>query len=155
MLAIYWKLGGNPVTNPNGSISSTISVNTTTQIRNVLYNATNATGTIGHGLNGPPDVAILSETGGSTNYNVWMWSRKLSGTNGGVGFWSGMNTTDAWQNTYTIFNGGVTNTTVGWTGSNSANYGNHAGQFNITFFNGQVSINTYINVIKLFNKWYC
>ena len=85
ILIIYWKLGGNPVTNPNGSISSTISVNTTTQISNTLHTATNVTGTLGHGLNGKPDVAIISETGGSSNYNIWMWNRLLSGTSGGVG----------------------------------------------------------------------
>ena len=134
MLAIYWKLGGAPVTNPNGSISSTISVNTTTQISNVLYTATNATGTIGHGLSGKPDVAIFSETGGSTNYNIWMWTRLLSGTNGGVGFWSGMNNTNAWQNSETMFNAGVTDTTVGWSGSGVSRYGNNAGQYNATFF---------------------
>ena len=93
MLIIYWKLGDNPVTNPNGSISSTISVNTTTQISNTLHTATNAAGTLGHGLNGKPDVAIISETGGSSNYNIWMWNRLLSGTSGGAGSWSGMNTT--------------------------------------------------------------
>ena len=132
MLAIYWKLGGNPVTNPNGSISSTISVNTTTQISNTLHTATNAAGTLGHGLNGKPDVAIISETGGGTNYNIWMWSRKLSGDSGGAGFWSGLNTTAAWDSTPTTFPAGVTDTTVGWTGSGQ--YGNQSGQFNITFF---------------------
>ena len=89
-------------------------------------------GTLGHGLNGKPDVAIISETGGSSNYNIWMWNRLLSGTSGGAGFWSGMNTTAAWDSTPTTFNAGVTDTTVGWSGSGQ--YGNQSGQFNITFF---------------------
>ena len=61
-----------------------------------------------------------------------MWNRLLSGTSGGVGFWSGMNTTSTWDSTPTTFNAGVTDTTVGWSGSGQ--YGNQSGQFNITFF---------------------
>tara|TARA_R100001510_G_C7652832_1_gene210776 strand:+ start:23 stop:3334 length:3312 start_codon:yes stop_codon:yes gene_type:complete len=132
-IACCWKLGGAAVTNPNGTISSTISANTTTQISSVLYTGTNAAGTVGHGLSGPPDFAMISEIGGSSNYNHWGWSRHLSGTSGGAGFWSGINTTNNWDNGVTTFHGGVTNTTVGWTASGQ--YGNESGkQFNIFFF---------------------
>lgn len=132
-LAIYWKLGGTAVTNPNGSISSTISVNTTTQISNVLYNATNAVGTVGHGLSGVPDVAIYSEVTGTSNYNHWMWVRGLSGTAGGAGFFSGLNTDDNWNSSVTMFTG-VSNTTVSLPG-NPGQYGNESGkQYNAIFF---------------------
>lgn len=131
-VAVYWKLGGTPVTNPNGSISSTISVNTTTQISNVLYNATNAVGTVGHGLSGAPDVAIYSEVTGTSNYNHWMWVRGGSGTAGGSGFFSGLNTDGNWTSSPTMFTS-VSNTTVGLPGS-PGQYGNESGkQYNAIF----------------------
>ena len=132
-VALYWKLGGTPVTNPNGSISSTISVNTTTQVSNVLYNTTNSAGTIGHGLNGAPDVAIYSEVTGTSNYNHWMWVRHASGTAGGSGFFSGLNTDDSWASSPTMFTS-ASSTTVGLPG-NPGQYGNESGkQFNAIFF---------------------
>jgi len=132
-IAVCWKLGGAAVANPHGTISSTISVNTTTQISSVRYTGINATGTIGHGLSGPPDFAIFSEISGGSNYNIWVWSRHLSGTSGGAGFWSGMNTTNSWYNNITTFNAGANNTTVGFTGTGI--YGNGSGEeFNVLFF---------------------
>jgi len=50
-----WKANGAGVANTDGSISSTVSANTTSGFSIITYTGTGTAGTIGHGLAGTPD----------------------------------------------------------------------------------------------------
>jgi hypothetical protein len=54
-----WKANGAGSSNTDGSISSTVSVNTTAGFSIVKYTGTGSTGTIGHGLGVAPKVVIV------------------------------------------------------------------------------------------------
>jgi hypothetical protein len=59
-IAWQWKANGTPaVTNTSGSISSTISANTTSGFSIVTYTGTGANATVGHGLNLVPSMIFI------------------------------------------------------------------------------------------------
>ena len=51
-----WKAGGTGVSNTDGSITSTVSANTTSGFSIVSYTGTGSAGTVGHGLGSAPSV---------------------------------------------------------------------------------------------------
>jgi len=53
-----WKANGAGSANTDGSISSTVSANTTAGFSIVSYTGTNATGTVGHGLGATPKIVL-------------------------------------------------------------------------------------------------
>ena len=62
-----WKAGGTAVSNTSGSITSSVSANTTAGFSVVTYTGTGASATIGHGLGVAPSMIIAKwRTGGST-----------------------------------------------------------------------------------------
>ena len=64
-----WKGGGTAVSNTNGSITSTVSANTTSGFSIVTY--TNASsGTVGHGLGVAPAMVIYKDRTNATNWIV-------------------------------------------------------------------------------------
>lgn len=68
-----WKGGDNNVTNTDGTITSTVSANPTGGFSAVKYTGNGVSGaTVGHGLNGAPDVVMVKGAGGGTmaNWNV-------------------------------------------------------------------------------------
>jgi hypothetical protein len=72
-VAWQWKAGTTSASNTNGSITSTVSAGATQGFSVVTYTATNAAGTIGHGLGVAPSLIITknrSDAGGR-NWGVY------------------------------------------------------------------------------------
>ena len=68
-----WKAGGSGVSNPDGSITSTVSVGATSQqnwFSIVSYTGNGTHGTIGHGLSGL-DMLIVKDRSTAENWAVW------------------------------------------------------------------------------------
>ena len=71
-VAWNWKANGSGSTNTAGSITSTVSANTTSGFSVVTYTGTGTASTIGHGLGVAPSMLIFkSRTNGSENWNVY------------------------------------------------------------------------------------
>ncbi len=67
-----WKAGGSGSTNSNGTITSTVSANTTSGFSIVKYNGNSSTSsTIGHGLGVAPSVILLKNVGQSEGWVVY------------------------------------------------------------------------------------
>ena len=66
-----WKANGAGSSNTDGSITSTVSANTTAGFSIVKYTGTGATGTIGHGLGAKPNVIIQKRLDGATAWTVY------------------------------------------------------------------------------------
>ena len=68
-VAWTWRAGGSGVSNGNGSISSTVSVNTEAGFSIVSYTGTNATSaTVGHGLSKTPEWVFLKNRDSAQNW---------------------------------------------------------------------------------------
>jgi hypothetical protein len=80
MAAWCWKAGGSTgVSNTDGSITSTVSVNTTAGFSMVHYTGNATTGaTVGHGLGAAPKMIIFKNK--STNYNWTTYHASLGAT---------------------------------------------------------------------------
>ena len=71
-VAWQWKAGGTTSSNTSGSITSTVSVNTTAGFSIVTYTGTGANATVGHGLGVAPKMVIVkNRSAGSTNWCVY------------------------------------------------------------------------------------
>jgi len=77
-VAWNWKANGAGSSNTDGSITSTVSVNTTAGFSIVTYEAS-ANATIGHGLGVKPAMVITKSRDDSTNWTVW--HKNLTGGN--------------------------------------------------------------------------
>ena len=94
-----WKAGGTAVSNTNGSITSSVSANTTSGFSVVTYTGTGANATVGHGLGvAPAWVIVKGRNVGSTN---WFIYTATQGATKYLDFSSGTGGTDssAWNNT--------------------------------------------------------
>lgn len=79
-VAWAWKANGSGVSNTDGSITSTVSANTTSGFSIVSYTGTGANATVGHGLDSAPEVIIgKSRDNGSTHWNVYHTSTGNTG----------------------------------------------------------------------------
>ena len=95
-----WKAGGTAVSNTAGTITSSVSANTTAGFSVVTYTGTGANATVGHGLGVAPSMVIIkARTGAVSNWHVY----HVSVGNTAATF---LNLTDAaftssayWQNT--------------------------------------------------------
>ena len=67
-VAWNWKAGGAGVSNTDGSITSTVSVNEDAGFSIVTYTGTGATATVGHGLSKAPNVTIIKPRNFSDNW---------------------------------------------------------------------------------------
>ena len=105
-----WKAGGTASANNDGSITSTVSVNTTAGFSIVKWSAS-ASATIGHGLGQQPAMVITKSRDNATNWATWHQS--LSGTEQNVGVT--LNTTAAEASFYTNYwgTGGFTSSVFG------------------------------------------
>jgi hypothetical protein len=71
-VAWNWKANGAGVSNTDGSITSTVSANTTAGISIVTYTGNGSAGaTVGHGLGAVPSMFILKERSGGTPGDFW------------------------------------------------------------------------------------
>ena len=66
-----WKANGAGSANTDGSISSTVSANTTAGFSIVKFTGTGANGTVGHGLGVAPKVIITKSRGNAENWGVY------------------------------------------------------------------------------------
>jgi|TARA_B100000900_G_scaffold412469_1_gene434324 hypothetical protein len=112
----HWKAGGSSSANTDGTINSTVSVNTTAGFSIVTWAGTNAQATIGHGLGVAPSLIIVKNRTSTVN---WLAYFKPLGANKYLEFnltnGSGTSNTE-WGNTeptstvFTVGNTGSTNT---------------------------------------------
>jgi hypothetical protein len=77
-VAWQWKANGTGVANTDGSISSTVSANTTSGFSIVSFTGTGVNATIGHGLGTTPGVVIVKRRTVSTGGWI-LWHNTFSG----------------------------------------------------------------------------
>jgi hypothetical protein len=79
-VAWQWKANGAGVTNTSGSITSTVSANTTAGFVVVTFTGTGANATVGHGLGVAPSMVIVKDrTAARTGYQWPVWHTSLGG----------------------------------------------------------------------------
>lgn len=67
-----WKANGTGSSNTDGSITSTVSANTTAGFSIVKYTGNNTAGaTVGHGLGAVPKMIIFKELGGTNGWHIY------------------------------------------------------------------------------------
>jgi len=66
-----WKAGGTGVSNTAGSISSTVSANTTAGFSVVAYTGTGSNATVGHGIGVAPSMIIVKRRGAADTWRVY------------------------------------------------------------------------------------
>lgn len=72
MVAWQWKGGGTGVSNTAGTISSTVSANTTSGFSIVTWTGNGSNSTIGHGLNSVPRMILVkNRTNGAADWRVY------------------------------------------------------------------------------------
>jgi hypothetical protein len=96
-----WKAGGSAVSNTSGSVTSTVSANTTSGFSIVKWTGNGGVVTIGHGLGVVPSFIFLKRVSGSGTSNWSVYHQSIGNTGG-----YNMNTQDAvvtnagfWNNT--------------------------------------------------------
>jgi hypothetical protein len=110
-VAWQWAADGTSgSSNTDGSITSTVSADTTSGFSIVQYTGNGtATQTVGHGLGVTPGMVIIKKTSASGN-NWQVWHQNLSATSGKV---IELNTTAAEQSSATIFETAPTSSVFG------------------------------------------
>ena len=88
-VAWNWKASGSTSSDSNGSITSTISANTTAVFSIVTYTGTGSNATVGHGLGAVPQMIIVKNRDGGTD-NWAVYHGEL-----GKDKWLKLNTSDA------------------------------------------------------------
>ena len=90
LVAWNWLAGGTPSSNTDGSITSSVSANTTAGFSIVSYTGTEANATVGHGLGVAPNLIIFKNrgrsdgdwiVGGDSIHSSWEKFLYLNGTN--------------------------------------------------------------------------
>jgi hypothetical protein len=76
-----WKANGAGSSNTNGSITSTVSANTTAGFSIVKYVGTGGARTIGHGLNSSPELILQKNVTYTGAYNWYSWHIGIPATN--------------------------------------------------------------------------
>jgi len=71
VVAWNWKANGAGVANTDGSITSTVSANTTSGFSIVSYTGTGSAGTVGHGLGSTPKMIIVKRRNTAAQWNVY------------------------------------------------------------------------------------
>ena len=66
-----WKANGTASSNTDGSITSSVSANTTAGFSIVSWTGTGSTGTVGHGLGATPSMIIIKERNNATSWIVY------------------------------------------------------------------------------------
>ena len=70
MVAWNWLAGGTASSNTDGSITSTVSANTTSGFSIVSYTGTGSNATVGHGLGVAPSFVIIKDRGNAVSWVV-------------------------------------------------------------------------------------
>jgi len=78
-VAWNWKANGAGSSNTAGSITSTVSVNTTSKFSIVTYTGTGYAATVGHGLGVAPSMVIVKKRGGTAD-SWFVWHSGIANT---------------------------------------------------------------------------
>jgi hypothetical protein len=113
-VAWNWKANGSGSTNTAGSITSTVSANTSAGFSIVTYTGNSSTATVGHGLGVAPKMVIVKSRSQADNWQVWHTG--LTGTT----YYLQLNSTGAQTTTSTPWSGSFTSTTIGLTSISNA-----------------------------------
>ena len=100
-----WKAGGAASSNTDGTITSSVSANTTSGFSIVTYTGTGAAATVGHGLGAAPKMIFAKERDGVNAWNVYHAS--IGATQRGY-----LNTTAAFDATAALWNNTAPTTSV-------------------------------------------
>jgi hypothetical protein len=106
MVAWQWKAGGTAVSNTAGTITSSVSANTTARFSVVTYTGTGANATVGHGLGVAPGMVIIKSRTSAYNWVVYH-SGLTSAT-----YYVSLNQTIAQSSYPTVFNSTAPTSTV-------------------------------------------
>ena len=116
-LAWNWKAGGTASSNSDGTITSSVSANTTAGFSIVGYTGHGATtGTVGHGLGVKPDLIITKYRSGAASWSVYnssegatkvIWLDDSSAVGTGITYWRDT------EPTASVFSVGASGTTGG------------------------------------------
>jgi hypothetical protein len=98
LVAWQWKAGGTAVSNTAGSITSSVSANTTAGFSVVTYTGTGSAATVGHGLGVAPSMYIVKSRNGSADWGVY--HKSLGASNAlFLNLTSGSTAGSVWNNT--------------------------------------------------------
>jgi len=107
-VAWNWKANGAGSSNTAGTITSTVSANTTSGFSIVTYTGTGSNATVGHGLGVAPSMIIIKRTNSTNSWQVYHSNANASPASGGLF----LNTTDAFTALSTTWNSTVPASTV-------------------------------------------
>jgi hypothetical protein len=121
MVVWSWKAGGTGVSNTAGTITSTVSANTTAGFSVVTYTGNGTIGaTVGHGLGATPSMIIIKNRGTTDNWIVYNQNANASPATGGL-FLEG---TNAFTSSIQFWNNTAPTSTVFSLYNNSGNNAN-------------------------------
>ena len=111
-----WKANGTGSSNTDGSITSTVSADTTSGFSIATYTGTGSAATIGHGLGVAPAMVIVKKRDSGTDDAWIIWHQELPGANYYLNFDTGAQDTSVnyWNNTLptsSVFSVGASNGT--------------------------------------------
>ena len=115
-VAWNWLAGGTAVSNTDGSITSSVSANTTSGFSIVSYTGTGSAATVGHGLSTAPSIIIIKDRSAVDNWNVYTAPTgnnshmHLNLTNAASGSSSYWNTTTPTSSVFSLGSSGAVNT---------------------------------------------
>lgn len=140
-----WKAGGTGSANTDGSINSTVSVNSSAKMSIVKWTGTGSNATIGHGLGVAPAVVMCKRLSGGTQ-NWFVFHKGLFDTDNTA--YINLNTTDGKSQSASVFQSTAPTSTVFSTGTSlSANdyiaycFANTKGFFKSGVYSGNNSTN--------------
>ena len=93
-----WKANGQGSSNTDGSITSTVSANTTSGFSIVTYTGTSSNETVGHGLGVTPSLIIARPYSTTSNWTVWHKSIPITQYLF-LNTTAGLDTANQWQDT--------------------------------------------------------
>ena len=100
-VAWNWNAGGSTVTNTTGSISAQVRANPTAGFSVVTYTGNSSASTVGHGLGAIPKM-IIGRSRTNSGFNWGVWHTSLQSLYGNAA-WIRLNTTDAYDTTFDVF----------------------------------------------------
>jgi hypothetical protein len=108
-VAWQWKAGGTAVSNTAGSITSSVSANTTAGFSVVTYTGTGVTATVGHGLGVAPSMVMVKSRSNNTGDGFVIYHKSLPSAD----YWLDLSTTGAQSGpSSAVWNGTAPTSTV-------------------------------------------
>jgi len=109
-----WKAGGSASSNSDGSITSSVSANTTSGFSIVTWTGTGSAGTVGHGLSSVPNLILFKNRSRGIHWVTY-------DSNGGAGKYLHLEDTYAYSSSTVMFNNTEPTSSVFSIGGNNQN----------------------------------